>query len=90
MAVVVDRLFAPAELGGYEPYTHDLRVELRAGTGHFLHEQYPQLVCRRQRAQVLRPTPRSGARSDNGLSSQSIAQRPGSRTLRWRPVREVG
>jgi hypothetical protein len=37
---------------------------------------------RRLRAQVLRPTPRSGARSDIGLSSQSIAHRPDSRTLR--------
>jgi pimeloyl-ACP methyl ester carboxylesterase len=40
-----DFALAPAELGGYEPYADDLRVELIADAGHFLHEERPQLVA---------------------------------------------
>lgn len=36
---------AAAELGGYEPYADDLRVELVADAGHSLHEERPQLVA---------------------------------------------
>lgn len=40
-----DFALAPAELGGYEPYADELRVELVADAGHSLHEQHPQLVA---------------------------------------------
>lgn len=40
-----DFALAPSELGGYEPYADDLRVELVAGAGHFLPEEDPQLVA---------------------------------------------
>ena len=42
-----DFALAPGELGGYEPYADDLRVELVAGAGHFLHEERPRLVAER-------------------------------------------
>jgi pimeloyl-ACP methyl ester carboxylesterase len=40
-----DFALAPAELGGYEPYADDLRIELIADAGHFLHEERPQLIA---------------------------------------------
>lgn len=40
-----DFALAPAELGGYEPYADDLRIELVTDAGHFLHEERPQLVA---------------------------------------------
>jgi pimeloyl-ACP methyl ester carboxylesterase len=40
-----DFALAPAELGGYEPYADDLRVELVSGGGHFLPEERPDLVA---------------------------------------------
>ena len=40
-----DFALASAELGGYEPYADDLRVELVAEAGHSLHEERPQLVA---------------------------------------------
>ena len=40
-----DFALAPSELGGYEPYADDLRVELVTDAGHFLHEERPQLVA---------------------------------------------
>ena len=40
-----DFALGPAELGGYEPYADDLRVELIADAGHSLHEERPQLVA---------------------------------------------
>lgn len=40
-----DFALATGELGGYEPYTDDLRIELVAGGGHRLHEQRPELVA---------------------------------------------
>jgi pimeloyl-ACP methyl ester carboxylesterase len=40
-----DFALAPAELGGYESYADDLRVELVADAGHSLHEERPQLVA---------------------------------------------
>ena len=40
-----DFALAPVELGGYEPYADDLRVELVTDAGHFLHEERPQLVA---------------------------------------------
>jgi pimeloyl-ACP methyl ester carboxylesterase len=40
-----DFVLAPSELGGYEPYADDLRVELVTGAGHFLAEERPQFVA---------------------------------------------
>lgn len=40
-----DFALAPAELGGYEPYANDLRVELVTDARHFLHEERPELVA---------------------------------------------
>jgi pimeloyl-ACP methyl ester carboxylesterase len=40
-----DFALAPTELRGYEPYADELRVELIADAGHFLHEERPQLVA---------------------------------------------
>jgi pimeloyl-ACP methyl ester carboxylesterase len=40
-----DFALAPSELGGYERYAVDLRVELVTGGGHFLPEERPELVA---------------------------------------------
>lgn len=40
-----DFALSPAELGGYEPYADDLRVELVTSAGHFLPEERPRLVA---------------------------------------------
>ena len=40
-----DFALSPAELGGYEPYAEDLRVELVTDAGHFLPEELPRLVA---------------------------------------------
>jgi pimeloyl-ACP methyl ester carboxylesterase len=40
-----DYALSPAELGGYEPYADDLRVELVTDAGHFLPEERPGLVA---------------------------------------------
>lgn len=40
-----DFALAPSELGGYEPYADNLRIELATDAGHFLPEERPQLVA---------------------------------------------
>lgn len=40
-----DFALAAAELGGYETYADDLRVELVTDAGHFLAEEHPRLVA---------------------------------------------
>jgi pimeloyl-ACP methyl ester carboxylesterase len=40
-----DFTLTPAELGGYEPYVDDLRIELVTDAGHFLPEEDPRLVA---------------------------------------------
>jgi pimeloyl-ACP methyl ester carboxylesterase len=40
-----DFALSAAELGGYEPYADDLRVELVTDAGHFLPEERPRLVA---------------------------------------------
>lgn len=40
-----DFALAPTELGGYEPYANDLRIELVTDAGHFLPEERPQLIA---------------------------------------------
>jgi pimeloyl-ACP methyl ester carboxylesterase len=74
-----DFALAPAELGGYEPYTRDLRVELIAGAGHFLHEQHPQLVADTA-LRFFAPSRASVPDPTFGSRSRSIADGPDSRT----------
>lgn len=40
-----DFALSPTELGGYEPYTDALRIELVPDAGHFLPEERPRLVA---------------------------------------------
>jgi pimeloyl-ACP methyl ester carboxylesterase len=64
-----DFALAPSELGGYEPYADDLRVELVTDAGHFLHEERPELVAET----ALRFFAQLAAEAASGLVATAVA-----------------
>ena len=63
-----DFALSPRELGGHEPFTDDLRIELIRGGGHFLAEQTPEVVAGAALAHFQRSGPKEQVAAKAGAS----------------------